>query len=342
MPKSSHGIFGKPLNTKPSPSAGPPRKLRSGRDPKTNAYRLVHGQADGWKHLYVDRLGDFLLIQSPQPLTDPQLEAAIKWKGALKIKGVYYKKLNRMVQRSTTTSASPRIIMGLEAPDEFEVMENGLKYRLSLKQGYSTGLFLDMRENRQRILSNHIEPGFNVFNLPPGTATVLNVFSYTCSLSVCAARTGATTINLDLSRKYLDWGRENFLLNQVNPKDHDFIYGDALEWMKRLAKRGDRHDLVILDPPTFSRSKQSGVFLAKRDYGSLAKAAAPLVRNGGMLLACCNAAGLSNAKFREEVRRGIRASGRKIVGAFLAMQPPDFPVTKTEPAYLKVSWLRLD
>jgi len=51
---------------------------------------------------------------------------------------------------------------------------------------------------------------------------------------------------------------------------------------------------------------------------------------------------LSNAKFREEVRRGIRTSGRKIVGAFLAMQPPDFPVTKTEPAYLKVSWLRLD
>ncbi|HJO53559.1 MAG TPA: class I SAM-dependent methyltransferase, partial [Verrucomicrobiota bacterium] len=140
------------MNTKPSSSVGTPRKLRSGRDPKTNAYRLVHGHADRWKDLYVDRLGDFLLIQSPQPLTDPQLEAAIKWKGTLKIKGVYYKKLNRMVQRSNTTSASPRIIMGLEAPDEFEVMENGLKYRLSLKQGYSTGLFLDMRENRQRIL----------------------------------------------------------------------------------------------------------------------------------------------------------------------------------------------
>lgn len=342
MPKNPNGIFGKTLNTKPSPSAGTPSKLRSGRDPKTNAYRLVHGQADGWKGLYVDRLGDFLLIQSPQPLTDLQLKYAIKLKGALKIKGIYYKKLNRMVQRSTTTSASPRIIMGLEAPDEFEVMENGLKYRLSLKQGYSTGLFLDMRENRQRILSNHIEPGFTVFNSPPGTATVLNIFSYTCSFSVCAARTGATTINLDLSRKYLDWGRANFQLNQVNPKDHDFIYGDALEWMKRLAKRGDKHDLVILDPPTFSRSKQSGVFLAKRDYGRLTKAATPLVRNGGLLLACCNAAGLSNTKFREEIRRGIRDSGRKIVGSFSAMHPPDFPVTKTEPAYLKVSWLRLN
>jgi 23S rRNA G2069 N7-methylase RlmK/C1962 C5-methylase RlmI len=84
------------------------------------------------------------------------------------------------------------------------------------------------------------------------------------------------------------------------------------------------------------------VFLAKRDYGSLTKAAALLVRNGGLLLACCNAAGLSNTKFREEVRRGIRKSGRKIVGSFSAMHPPDFPATKTEPAYLKVSWLRLD
>ena len=330
------------MNTKPSRPAGPPRKLRSGRDPKTNAYRLVHGQADGWKDLYVDRLGDFLLIQSPLPLTDPQLEAARKWNATLKIKGVYFKKLNRMVQQSTTASASPRLVMGLEAPEEFEVMENGLTYRLSLKQGYSTGLFLDMRENRQRILSNHIEPGFTVFKSAPGTATVLNTFSYTCSFSVCAARTGATTINLDLSRKYLDWGRENFRLNQVNPNDHDFIYGDALEWIKRLAKRGDRHDLVILDPPTFSRSKQSGLFMAKRDYGNLAKAAAPLVRKGGVLLACCNAAGLSNAKFREEVRRGIRSCGRKIAVSFSATQPTDFPVTKNEPAYLKVSWLRLD
>ena len=316
--------------------------MRSGRDPKTNAYRLIHGQADGWKDLYVDRLGDFLLMQSPLPLTELQVDATKKWKNALKIKGVYYKKLNRLVQQSTPTSASPRLIMGLEAPDEFEVMENGLKYRLSLKQGYSSGLFLDMRENRQRILANHIETGFTLFNSTRGNITVLNVFSYTCSFSVCAARMGATTINLDLSRKYLDWGRENFRLNQVNPKDHDFIYGDALEWIKRLAKRGDKYDLLVLDPPTFSRSKQSGVFMAKRDYGNLAKAAAPLVRKGGVLLACCNAAGLGNAKFKEEVRRGIRSCGRKITLSFSAMPPPDFPVTRNEPAHLKVSWLRLD
>jgi len=327
--------------TPPSVSASL-RRLRAGQDPETNAYRLVHGLADGWRDLYVDRLGDFLLMQSPLPLTGAQIDAAKEWKNRLNLKGVYYKQLNRLVQASTKTGASPRLVMGLEAPDAFDVLENGLTFRISLNQGYSTGLFLDMRENRQRILRNRVEPGFPVFESAPANATVLNCFSYTCAFSVCAARTGAVTSNLDLSRKHLDWGRDNMHRNGVDPGHHDFIYGDALDWMKRLAKRSEKHDLLILDPPTFSRSKKSGVFLAKRDYPTLAKAAAPLVRKGGMLLACCNASGLPRKKFREDVRKGIRLGGRKIVKSFAALQPPDFPTTTKEPAHLKVSWLRLD
>ena len=84
------------------------------------------------------------------------------------------------------------------------------------------------------------------------------------------------------------------------------------------------------------------MFLAKRDFASLAKAATQLVRNGGMLLACCNAAGLPGKKFKEDVGKGIRFGGRKTVRSFDALQPPDFPATAKEPAYLKVSWLRLD
>jgi 23S rRNA (cytosine1962-C5)-methyltransferase len=67
-----------------------------------------------------------------------------------------------------------------------------------------------------------------------------------------------------------------------------------------------------------------------------------LVRKGGMLLACCNAASLPGKKFKEDVRKGIRFGGRKTVKSFDALQPPDFPATANEPAYLKVSWLRLD
>ena len=145
-----------------------------------------------------------------------------------------------------------------------------------------------------------------------------------------------------MSQKYLEWGRENFRLNKLNPDDHDFIYGDTFDWMKRLAKRGEQYDLVILDPPTFSRSKVSGLFQAKRDYGRLAGSASALVRKNGMLLACCNAGSLAPSDFKADVRRGIRDAGRKIVQNFQAMQPLDFPVGENEPAYLKVSWMRLN
>ena len=105
------------MNTNPPAVSGSLRRLRAGQNPETNAYRLVHGRADGWRDLYVDRLGDFLLMQSPLPLTEPQIDAAKDWKNALNLKGVYYKKLNRMVQTCTMTSASPRLVMGLEAPE---------------------------------------------------------------------------------------------------------------------------------------------------------------------------------------------------------------------------------
>ena len=281
-------------------------------------------------------------MQSPKFLTDAQIEAAKEWKKQLNLDGVYFKQLNRMVQACTKRVASPRLVMGQEAPDAFTVRESGVRFRLSLSEGYSTGLFLDMRENRQRILNNRVEPGFPVFKLDAGNASVLNCFAYTCAFSVCAGQTGAATTSLDLSRKYLNWGQGNMRLNGIDPSNHDFIYGDALEWMKRLVKRGDMYDLVILDPPTFSRSKKSRVFQAKRDYSNLAKAAAPLVRKGGMLLACCNTAGYSGKRFKEDVRTGIRSSGRKIESTFVAPQPPDFPATAKLSAHLKVSWLRFD
>ena len=107
---------------------------------------------------------------------------------------------------------------------------------------------------------------------------------------MAAARAGARTTSLDLSKKYLEWGKRNFALNNLDPTPHDFIYGDAFNWLKRLAKMGRRFDVVILDPPTFSQSKESGVFRAEKDYGKLVAAALPLIKAGGVLFASTNAA----------------------------------------------------
>ena len=86
----------------------------------------------------------------------------------------------------------------------------------------------------------------------------------------CARRRrGHAPTSLDLSRRWLDWGKRNFLLNQIDPAGHDFVYGEAFDWLRRLAKKQRLFDVIVLDPPTFSQSKESGVFRAEKDYGRL-------------------------------------------------------------------------
>ncbi|MDO8943479.1 MAG: class I SAM-dependent methyltransferase, partial [Desulfobacterales bacterium] len=173
-----------------------------------------------------------------------------------------------------------------------------------------------------------------------GSPEVLNVFAYTCAFSVCAALGGARATSLDLSRKYLDWGRRNFALNNLDPTAHDFIYGDAFDWLKRLAKKARRYDVVVLDPPTFSQSKEHGIFRAEKDYGMLAQTALPLLKAGGVLLASTNAASLVPEKFLAQVRAAIASAGRQIVREHYVPQPPDFPICRAEPAYLKTVWFK--
>jgi 23S rRNA (cytosine1962-C5)-methyltransferase len=170
---------------------------------------------------------------------------------------------------------------------------------------------------------------------------VLNTFAYTCGFSVCAAKAGARTTSLDLSKKYLEWGRRNFTLNQIDPAGHDFIYGDAFDWLRRLTKKGRMFDVIVLDPPTFSQSKEHGAFQAEKDYGRLAKAALPLLKSKGVLLASTNAARLEPEQFLETLAGTIETDGRKILQQHYVPQPPDFPVHRQEPAYLKTVWLRI-
>ncbi|MFO7652934.1 MAG: class I SAM-dependent methyltransferase, partial [Candidatus Krumholzibacteriia bacterium] len=172
--------------------------------------------------------------------------------------------------------------------------------------------------------------------------TVLNTFAYTCGFSVCAALAGAHTTSLDLTRKSLDWGARNFELNGLDPSRHDFIYGDAFDWLKRLARKGRRFDVVLLDPPTFSQAKKRGTFRAAKDYGKLVAAALPVLNPGGVLFAATNAADLPAEAFLAQVAGAVEAAGRRIRRHHYAPQPPDFPVSRAEPAFLKTVWLRLD
>ena len=308
-------------------------------DPEqTDAFRLIHGASDGWPGWQVDRLGDFLLSQSGQPLTASQHAHLATLPAA---RGIYHKLLNRQVRRTTIDEASPQLVSGEAAPERFMIRENGLRFELSFNEGYSVGLFLDQRDNRRRFLANHVSAGFPLLERGAAGAEVLNAFAYTCGFSVCAAKAGARTTSLDLSKKYLEWGRRNFALNDLDPAAHDFIFGDVFDWFRRLAKKQRAYDVIVLDPPTFSQSKENGAFRAEKDYGKLVNAALPLLKPGGVLLASTNAAELEPESFLEVIRNSVSDARRRITHQHYVPQPPDFPVSRAEHAYLKTVWQRV-
>ena len=171
---------------------------------------------------------------------------------------------------------------------------------------------------------------------------VLNTFAYTCGFGVAARAGGATRVlNLDLSKSVLEWGQANYRANGFEPDPHDFVFGDVFDWLARLAKRGDRFDLVILDPPGFSRTK-GRAFSAARDYDELARMAARVTAPGGSILACCNVAELPWKSFRERVLAGVAAAGRAPEVKGVYHEPAvDFPAPRGQEPYLKMLLLRV-
>ena len=311
-------------------------------DPEsTDAYRLIHGASDGWPGWYVDRLGAYLLSQSATKLAPEKIAALSGLVQAFSARGAYHKILSDSSRQTAKEELSPRLVLGSPAPDRFGVAENGLKFELGFGEGYSVGLFLDQRDNRRRLLMRHVSAGFKQLFAAFRPSRVLNAFSYTGAFSVCAAKAGAHTTSLDLSKKYLAWGKTNFIANGLNPSDHDFIFGDVFDWLRRFKKKDNKFDLILLDPPTFSRSKEFGPFRAEKDFGKLVTAALALLDPQGVLFASSNTANWPTEGFLSTVKASIAASKRAVLQEHYVPQPPDFPISRNEPAYLKTYWARL-
>lgn len=318
---------------------------------ETDTYRLLHGAShpSPVSPLYLDRLGDYGLIHSADRLTEAQKQwLARRYLNASEgaLKGIYYKQLLRHVRGTAPQSVSPELLVGEPAPEAFEARENRVRYEIRFGEGYSIGLFLDQRENRRRWICGHVAAGFE---LPQSAASdkspkpeLLNTFAYTCGFSVAAALGGWRTTSLDLSKKYLEWGKRNFERNQMVPAEHDFVFGDTFDWLRRWKKKGRRFDGIILDPPTFSESKEHGRFRAESDFGTLLEAALGVLNPAGVVLASTNAARLEPAGFVSDMQQAVQRAGRKILKTHYVPQPLDFPISKEEPGYLKTLWLQID
>ena len=291
---------------------------------------------DGVPGLRIERLGEVALVlrfdERPDPLSPALVEAllGVELPGLPAPRAVVERRMPRRGPGSAggEEAATLRLAGGTLLGARFTVQEQGLTFLLDLEASpTSTGLFLDQRETRRRLLGLDLRG-----------KSALNAFAHTGSLSVAAARAGATVLTLDLSRRYLDWARENLRLNGLDPAAHDFIYGDALEWLARLGKKGRRFDLVLLDPPSFSTTGKGRSWSVERDLGRLVALGAALLQPGGTLYVSTNLRRLPWPRFLGLVEEGLRAAGR--VGAIeTATLPLDFRSGPQDPPYLKAAWV---
>lgn len=188
---------------------------------------------------------------------------------------------------SQSSKPIPKFFNG---PGVFTATESGVKYELVFENVLNPGLFVDQRENR--IAASKLK-----------AKRVLNLFSYTCAFSVVSALHGAQTLSVDSSKKYLEWGKRNFELNGVSLSNHLFFAQDAGEFLKRTLKKvragtGEKFDLIVLDPPTFSRSGSKS-FQVQKDLPGLVEDAMALLTDGGRALVSCNDSRWDLYRFRE-------------------------------------------
>jgi 23S rRNA (cytosine1962-C5)-methyltransferase len=191
------------------------------------------------------------------------------------------------------------------------VQESGLVYGLDFAAGYSVGLFLDQRANRRLVAECRPKK-------------LLNTFAYTCSFSVVAASVGGQTVSVDLSKKSLDRGRENFALNQLSTEGHRFIADDVLDVFPRLVKRGERFDTIILDPPTFSRGNKGRKFQVERDMETLLTAALEVAEPKARILISTNCTRLETRDLEQLARYALKINR---LGGDIHREPdlPDIP-----------------
>ncbi len=239
------------------------------------AYRLYHHDIPEFPFI-VDCYGPYFVVWNK--LNDEKDQALINKVELLKVEIIDLFNLNDsdLIWKERKVQKRDDRYTKLSRKDEFiEVAEGDRRYLCNLWDYLDTGLFLDMRTQRD-LIQNQLRP-----------RKMLNLFSYTCSVGVAAALGGAKTTNVDLSNTYLDWGMENYRLNGLAPGEHHFLAGSCLDF---ISERPSEHfDLIFLDPPTFSNSKKMETdFDIVKDHEELIKHTMNWLTKDGILLFSTN------------------------------------------------------
>ena len=286
----------------------------------TNAYRVVHGEADACPSLVCDRYDRWLVVQllsaGLEAYRAPILEAlhdVISPAGILARNDV-------PVRKKEGLTSGVELLAG-NVPQEIEVNEHGVRYLAAPWTGQKTGAFLDQRENRVMI-GDH------------GRGRALDCFSYHGSFALHLARHADHVVAVDVSADALKRAQENAIRN--GRTNIEFVEADVFDYLRDLERSRERFDTIVVDPPAFAKTRAS-VPAALRGYKDVNLRALRVLAPGGLLFTASCSFHVGRAEFFEMLRSAAADSGRRVALRAMTGQPADHPEVMTIPetGYLK-------
>jgi 23S rRNA (cytosine1962-C5)-methyltransferase len=294
-------------------------------DPLTDAYRLVHSEADGLPGLMVDRYGPWLVVQFLSLATETNKAVIIDHLADLAApQGIFNRSEDKVREKEGLVPVTGPV-WGEVPPDLVEINENGFRFLVDIKMGQKTGFYLDQRENR-KIAGSYF-----------GGAEVLNAFVYSGAFSVYAAAGGATRIiNVDTSENVLKLAERNMRRNGFGGREDVYAGADAFELLRTYRDYGWHFDAVVLDPPKFATSK-SKVEGALRGYKDINLLGMKLLHPGGYLITFSCSGAVSPDLFQKVLFEASVDAKRDVQIVKRLGQSLDHPVLLTFPEsqYLK-------
>ncbi len=297
---------------------------------ETTAFRVFNGESDGVGGLSIDYFDEYYLFTwysvGIYKFKEMILEAFTQ---CIDFKGIYQKK--RFDTKGMYLNNNDDFVCGMQAPQPLHVKENGAKFAIYLDDGAMVGVFLDQRDVRKAIRDKYAK-----------NKTVLNTFSYTGAFSVFAALGGAkNTTSVDLAKRSLSKTKEQFTINNIDLQNQHIIVEDVFLYFKYAVRKKLLFDMVVVDPPSFARSKKH-TFSANRDYVKLLKEVIQITSKDGIIVASTNTANFSMMTFRGFIDKAFKDLKIKFKVLESYSLPKDFRVAQKfqENNYLKVVFIK--
>ncbi|WP_212935220.1 class I SAM-dependent rRNA methyltransferase [Bacillus hominis] len=294
----------------------------------TTAFRALNGEGDGLGGLIIDYYDGYYVVswysEGIYTFRDEIIAALQK---VANFKGIYEKK--RFDTKGKYIEGDD-FVAGERGEFPLIVKENGVNFAVYLNDGAMVGVFLDQRNVRKQIRDKYAQG-----------RTVLNMFSYTGAFSVFAALGGASkTTSVDLANRSLSKTIEQFSVNEIDYEAQDIIVEDVFLYFKYAAKKKMKFDMVVLDPPSFARSKKY-TFSAAKDYKNLLKETIAITENNGIIVASTNCSAFDMKKFKGFIDTAFKEMNGKYKILEEHSLPEDFRTIDQfkEGDYLKVVFI---